>query len=49
MIDKYKEIASEIGGPAQEKNNSYGDSFGEPCRILGPTNDEDEDGASVKD
>ena len=33
-MNKYKEIASEIGDLVQEKNNAYGDSFGQASRIL---------------
>lgn len=31
---KYQEIAEEIGRLVQEKNEAYGDSFGQACRIL---------------
>lgn len=36
MIDRkrYKEIGEEIGQLVQEKNEAYGDSFGQACRIL---------------
>lgn len=36
MIDRkrYKEIGEEIGNLVQEKNEAYGDSFGQACRIL---------------
>jgi len=34
MAKNYKEIASNIGSLVQEKNEAYGDSFGESCRIL---------------
>tara|TARA_Y100001973_G_C5155090_1_gene310257 strand:+ start:117 stop:404 length:288 start_codon:yes stop_codon:yes gene_type:complete len=34
MNNKYKKIASEIGELVQEKNDAYGDSFGQACRIL---------------
>ena len=34
MSNKYKKIASEIGELVQEKNDAYGDSFGQACRIL---------------
>lgn len=36
MIDRkrYKEIGEEIGRLVQEKNEAYGDSFGQACRIL---------------
>ena len=30
----YQKIASEIGDLVQEKNDAYGDSFGQSCRIL---------------
>ena len=33
-MKNYKEIASEIGSLVQEKNEAYGDSFGQACRIL---------------
>lgn len=31
---RYQEIASSIGKLTQEKNEAYGDSFGQACRIL---------------
>lgn len=31
---KYQEIGEEIGRLVQEKNEAYGDSFGQACRIL---------------
>ena len=31
---KYKQIATQIGSLVQEKNEAYGDSFGQACRIL---------------
>jgi hypothetical protein len=31
---KYHEIGEEIGQLVQEKNEAYGDSFGQACRIL---------------
>lgn len=31
---KYHEIGEEIGRLVQEKNEAYGDSFGQACRIL---------------
>ena len=31
---KYEEIAASIGRLVQEKNEAYGDSFGQSCRIL---------------
>ena len=31
---RYKEIGEEIGCLVQEKNEAYGDSFGQACRIL---------------
>lgn len=36
MSDKktYHEIGEEIGRLVQEKNEAYGDSFGQACRIL---------------
>jgi len=34
MSNKYKKIASDIGDLVQEKNDAYGDSFGQACRIL---------------
>ena len=36
VIDRkrYKEIGEEIGRLVQEKNEAYGDSFGQACRIL---------------
>jgi len=34
MSKNYKEIASQIGGLVQEKNEAYGDSFGQACKIL---------------
>ena len=34
MAKNYKEIASQIGGLVQEKNEAYGDSFGQACKIL---------------
>ena len=34
MNNKYKKIASDIGNLVQEKNDAYGDSFGQACRIL---------------
>ena len=35
MSDKdYIDIAKEIGALVQEKNEAYGDSFGQACRIL---------------
>tara|TARA_B100001027_G_C16267223_1_gene332767 strand:- start:251 stop:538 length:288 start_codon:yes stop_codon:yes gene_type:complete len=30
----YKDIASQIGDLVQEKNEAYGDSFGQSCKIL---------------
>ena len=33
-MKNYKEIATEIGALVQEKNDAYGDSFGQACRIL---------------
>jgi hypothetical protein len=30
----YEKIANEIGKLVQEKNEAYGDSFGEACKIL---------------
>ena len=34
MGKNYKKIASDIGSLVQEKNEAYGDSFGQSCRIL---------------
>jgi hypothetical protein len=34
MTKNYKKIASDIGSLVQEKNEAYGDSFGQACRIL---------------
>jgi len=34
MTKNYKKIASDIGSLVQEKNEAYGDSFGQSCRIL---------------
>jgi len=34
MTKNYKKIANEIGELVQEKNDAYGDSFGQSCRIL---------------
>jgi len=34
MTKNYKKIASDIGALVQEKNEAYGDSFGQSCRIL---------------
>ena len=35
MSDKdYIDIAKEIGALVQEKNEAYGDSFGQACKIL---------------
>ncbi len=34
MSNKYKSIASEIGDLVQEKNDAYGDSFGQSCKVL---------------
>ena len=34
MAKNYKKIASDIGSLVQEKNEAYGDSFGQSCRIL---------------
>ena len=34
MSNKYKKIALEIGDLVQEKNDAYGDSFGQACKIL---------------
>jgi len=31
---KYQEIGEDIGKLVQEKNEAYGDSFGQACRIL---------------
>jgi hypothetical protein len=31
---RYQEIADSIGRLTQEKNEAYGDSFGQACRIL---------------
>lgn len=31
---KYQEIGEEIGRLVQEKNEAYGDSFGQSCKIL---------------
>lgn len=31
---RYREIGEEIGRLVQEKNEAYGDSFGQACRIL---------------
>ncbi|NDC23034.1 MAG: hypothetical protein EBZ49_02730 [Proteobacteria bacterium] len=31
---RYEEIGKEIGRLVQEKNEAYGDSFGQACRIL---------------
>ena len=33
-MKNYKEIATEIGSLVQEKNEAYGDSFGQACKIL---------------
>ena len=33
-MKNYKDIATEIGSLVQEKNEAYGDSFGQACRIL---------------
>lgn len=33
-MKKYKQISTEIGALVQEKNEAYGDSFGQACRIL---------------
>tara|TARA_B100000131_G_scaffold94508_1_gene91442 strand:- start:211 stop:495 length:285 start_codon:yes stop_codon:yes gene_type:complete len=30
----YKEIGTQIGSLVQEKNEAYGDSFGQACKIL---------------
>ena len=32
--NNYKNIATDIGSLVQEKNEAYGDSFGQACRIL---------------
>ncbi len=34
MSTSYEHIATEIGRLVQEKNEAYGDSFGQACRIL---------------
>jgi hypothetical protein len=34
MTKNYKKIATEIGELVQKKNDAYGDSFGQSCRIL---------------
>lgn len=34
MTKNYELIANEIGKLVQEKNEAYGDSFGQACRIL---------------
>jgi len=34
MNKNYKDIASQIGDLVQEKNEAYGDSFGQSCKIL---------------
>ena len=34
MKKNYEKIATEIGKLVQEKNDAYGDSFGQACRIL---------------
>jgi hypothetical protein len=33
-MKNYKAIGTEIGSLVQEKNEAYGDSFGQACRIL---------------
>jgi len=33
-MKKYEEIGREVGQLVQEKNEAYGDSFGQSCRIL---------------
>ena len=33
-LKHYEKIGSEIGSLVQEKNEAYGDSFGQACRIL---------------
>ena len=34
MVGTYEKIGTEIGKLVQEKNEAYGDSFGQACRIL---------------
>ncbi len=34
MTKTYEDIGTEIGKLVQEKNEAYGDSFGQACRIL---------------
>ena len=34
MDKKYLELAEEVGTLVQEKNEAYGDSFGQACRVL---------------
>ncbi len=34
MIKNYEKIGTEIGSLVQEKNEAYGDSFGQACKIL---------------
>jgi hypothetical protein len=34
MKKNYEKIATEIGKLVQDKNDAYGDSFGQSCRIL---------------
>ena len=34
MIKNYEAIGNEIGKLVQEKNEAYGDSFGQACKIL---------------
>jgi hypothetical protein len=34
MSKTYEDIGTEIGKLVQEKNEAYGDSFGQSCRIL---------------
>jgi len=34
MIKDYERIGTEIGRLVQEKNEAYGDSFGQACKIL---------------
>ena len=34
MSKDYEVIGNEIGKLVQEKNEAYGDSFGQACRIL---------------
>jgi len=33
-VKNYEEIGTQIGKLVQEKNEAYGDSFGQACRIL---------------